>query len=397
MAPFAFNDFIKAAPDIPEELQAAFSAEDIASFHASLEGYRPTPLHRLDNLAASLNLSKIYVKDESYRFDLEAFKVLGASYAIYRFLKAELSGSEDPALFLDTILRDGPGGELAERYTFCTATDGNHGRAVAWTARRLYQKAVIYMPKGTVKARVENIRREGARVHVIDGDYDEAVRKIASDADKNGWQIISDTAWPGYTTIPAWIMAGYTTMFREIDEASGNGDDSGFDAVFMQSGVGSFAAAGAWYYNFHYGPGRPRIISVEPNQAACLLESIVIGKGELTTSRGSSQTIMAGLNCGTPSYLAWPVLRDGVDLFMSMGDDYAERAMRQYYYPEGDDPHIISGESGAAGLGALTALMTDREFRDARDRLELGPGSRILLFNTEGATDPDNFSRVVVS
>jgi diaminopropionate ammonia-lyase len=167
------------------------------------------------------------------------------------------------------------------------------------------------------------------------------------------------------------------------------------DFVFMQGGVGSFAAAGGWYYAHRYGDRRPRLISVEPDEAACLMESIQTDDGRLITSAGSLRTIMAGLNCGTPSYLAWPLLRDSLDLFLTITDDYSVQAMRRYYYPIGDDPHIISGESGAAGLGALIALLNDKNLSGARRKSGINSESRILLFNTEGATDPENFERVI--
>ena len=392
---FEYNRFIASAPVWDKQFVGAFSDDDIGALHKVLPGYQPTPTFRLPALAGMLGVKDIRVKDESYRFDLNAFKVMGASYAVYRFLKSEWESQGDSVFDVREIMNAGPGGPWAGRYTLCTATDGNHGRAVAWTARRLFQKAVIYMPKGTVRARVDNIRKEGAEVQVIDGNYDDAVRKIAADAEKNGWQVISDTAYSGYMTVPGWIMAGYTTMFKEMEPIIHGPETAEVDFVFMQGGVGSFAAAGVWYYFSRYRSRRPRLISVEPTEAACLLESSRTEGGEIITSKGSLRTIMAGLNCGTPSLMAWPIIRDGIDLFLAITDDYAVRAMRQYYYPYGDDPHIVSGESGAAGLGALIALMRDKNLRAAREKLGIGPQSRILLFNTEGATDPAHFAQVV--
>jgi diaminopropionate ammonia-lyase len=392
---FAYNRFRQSSPDWPDELTAAFSAEDILPLHRSLPGYHPTPVVRLPALAESLSVKDIIVKDESHRFDLKAFKVMGASYAIYRFLKDVWHSETDERFDIKSIIDGGPDGPWAGRYTFCTATDGNHGRAVAWTAKRLFQRAVIYMPKGTVPARIRNIEKEGARVEIVDGTYDEGVRRIAEDAETHGWQVISDTAYPGYTTIPKYIMAGYTTMFREMETEIHADSEPGVDFIFLQAGVGSFAAAAAWYYVSRYGPRRPKMISVEPVEAACMLASISTQDGTMTTSHGSFRTIMAGLNCGTPSISAWPFLRDGFDLIMAVTDDYAIDAMRRYYHPLPGDQRIISGESGAAGLAALLALMNDNGLRDARDALGLGPDSRILLFNTEGDTDPDHFARVV--
>jgi diaminopropionate ammonia-lyase len=396
MCRYCHNRFRKEKPSWDDRDYDTFAHDDILDFHRSLAEYRPTPIIRLPALACKLGVKNIYVKDESYRFGLNAFKVLGASYAIYLFMKQAWEEKYDSFFDIQAVMDDGPKGKWAGRYTFCTATDGNHGRAVAWTAKKFYQKAVIYMPKGTASARIENIRAEGSDVHIIDGTYDDAVRQIVVDAAKNGWQVISDTAYKDYITIPGWIMAGYTTMFKEMEPENHTPDIPNVDYVFMQAGVGSFAAAGTWYYVNRYGKKRPQLISVEPIEAACMLESISSKNGRLTTSHGSFNTIMAGLNCGTPSLLAWPIIREGIDLFLAISDNYAINGMRQYYYPLGDDPHIVSGESGAAGLAALTALMTDDNLQEAKEKLGLNSKSRILLFNTEGATDPVNFEKVIL-
>ncbi len=390
-----YNRFRQSSPIWPDDMTVAFFADDILSLHRSLTGYQPTPVVRLPALARSLGVKDIIVKDESHRFDLKAFKVLGASYAIYRFLKDAWEKELNEAFDIGRIMDDGPGGRWAGRYTFCTATDGNHGRAVAWTSRGLFQKAVIYMPAGTVPARIRNIEKEGARVEIIDGTYDEAVRRAAADADEHGWQVISDTAYPGYTTVPKYIMAGYTTMFREMEPDIHPDSEPGVDFVFLQAGVGSFAAAAAWYYVNRYGSRRPKLISVEPAEAACMQESISTPDGSMVVSHGSFRTIMAGLNCGTPSLTAWPFMRDAFDLFLAIPDEYAVEAMRRYYHPLPGDQRIISGESGAAGLAALLALLNDDRLHNVRNMLGLGPHSRIFLFNTEGDTDPEHFARVI--
>jgi diaminopropionate ammonia-lyase len=392
MCRYSFNRFKRENPKWDDPEFAAFH-DDVTAFHRLLPGYRPTPLVALPALARALGVKAIWVKDESYRMGLSAFKVLGASYAIYRFLKGEWESQREKPFNIGDILKAGADSPIASKYRFCTATDGNHGRAVAWTAKRLFQKSVIYMPKGTVPSRIQNIESEGARVEIIDGTYDDAVHKMAEDAAKNGWEVIADTAYPGYMTIPGWIMAGYLTMFTEMEPEIHPQAAPDVDVVFMQAGVGSFAAAGTWYYVNRYGADRPKLISVEPVEAACLLESIE--KGTVTSSRGSFKTIMAGLNCGTLSLLAWPIIRDGMDMMMAISDRYAIQAMRRFYRPDGDDPHIISGESGAAGLGALLALVQDKNLHEAQEKLDIGPKSRILLFNTEGATDPAHFEKVI--
>lgn len=393
MCQYSFNPLPNTDSALPVADFTAFEAGDVESFHQSIPGYAPTPLISLPGLARKLGVGQIWVKDEAHRFGLKAFKGLGASYAIYRFIKQCWEQQfgvqfETANLYQPELLKP------LNLPVFCTATDGNHGRAVAWFSRLIGHQAVIYMPNNTVPARIDNIREEKAAVVVVDGDYDEAVRLAARDAEQNGWQVISDTSYPGYTQIPRWIMAGYTTMFEEINREHDSGDAAAFDVVLLQSGVGSFTAAAAWYYGRRLGSDRPQLISVEPTDADCLLESIKYGHGEIKSTRGHLRSIMAGLNCGTPSLVAWPLIARGMDCFISIADRYAETAMRRYYYPEPGDRQLVSGESGSAGLAGLIALLNDENLAGARQKLRLNRQSRILLFNTEGDTDPDNFSKV---
>jgi diaminopropionate ammonia-lyase len=260
MKDFVKNRFRSHYPTWDKSLTGEFESSDIIKVHRLLEEYSPTPLLHLPNLAESLGLRQILVKDEANRFGLKAFKALGASYAVYRFICNEFKKSNlappTPESFYSKNEIIQP-----EKYTFCTATDGNHGRGVAWTASKLKQKAVIYMPKNTVPARIENIRKTRAEVHVVDGDYDDAVSICQSEADKYGWQIISDTSWPGYETIPVWIMAGYVTIFQEIDQRLS--DSKRIDCFIVQGGVGALAAAASWYYNTTHKAGDMKIISIE--------------------------------------------------------------------------------------------------------------------------------------
>ncbi|UCE24261.1 MAG: diaminopropionate ammonia-lyase [Candidatus Zixiibacteriota bacterium] len=387
------NPYLTDSPFWIQQEYRAFECDDIQSFHRSIPGYQPTPLVRLPALAERLGVAELSIKDESHRLGLKAFKAMGASYAIYRFIKQRWERQLGVQFEAANLFDPGAISQLDLR-PFCTATDGNHGRAVAWFSRLTGQRAVIYIPTGTVRARIDNIRGEGAQVTVIDGDYDETVRRMATDAERNGWHVISDTSYPGYTQIPAWIMAGYTTMFREITEARlMSGHRHHFTHVFVQAGVGSFAASAAWYYTHQ--DCRPNLVAVEPTQADCLMASIRHGDGQPQVSRGNSQTIMAGLNCGTPSLIAWPLIRDSYSLFLTISDDYVKKAMRQYYYPEGADSRIISGESGAAGLAAVLALLENKNLIRAKQDLNLNSDSRVLLFNTEGDTDPENFATIV--
>jgi diaminopropionate ammonia-lyase len=395
MCEILINPFRQAVPSWEAEIKQGFSGSPAGKFHRLLPEYKPTPLVTLPNLAEKLSIGSIFVKDESFRFGLKAFKVLGASYAIYRFLKQQWGGSRGKPLDIKDFLNDSEYRRLRGFFTFCTATDGNHGRAVAWTARKFSQRAVIYMPAGTVPARVKNIEAEGARVIIIDGDYDAAVKQAANDAAKHHWIVISDTAYEGYLEIPKFIMAGYITMFQEMEKSLHKANEAGIDLVILQGGVGSFAAAAVWYYVNRYDARRPKIICVEPAEAACLFASVKSPGGKLSLASGNFKTMMAGLNCGTPSLLAWPILRTGVDAFLTISDDFAAKAMRLLYHPIGDDPRITSGESGAAGMGALVALLRNQKLAQARGILGINSKSRILIFNTEGDTDPENFKRVV--
>ena len=245
---------------------SAFANEDILKFHASIDGYEPTKVHVLDGLAKKLGVKSIYVKDESTRFGVNAFKPLGASYCIFRFLK-ERWENEFKSEFSITDFRNPEKMKRLGTFTFCAATDGNHGRAVAWTARMLNQKAVIYMPLATAESRIANIKAEGAEAVLVDGTFDECVRRVDADARENGWIIISDTAYDGYMYYPRYIMAGYSTIFREIDNIVNMPEHCKADIIILQAGVGGLAAAGTWYYTEKYGANRPQIICLEPVKA----------------------------------------------------------------------------------------------------------------------------------
>ncbi len=348
-------------------------------FHRRLPGYLPTPLLSLPGLARDLGIGAVMLKDESRRFGLNAFKVLGAAYAVERWIRTHCR----------------PGGPPAGAITFTTATDGNHGRALAWAARRRGQNSAVFVPASIAPARLINIGREGAEVVVADGDYDEAVRLAKQESAAHGWTLISDTSWPGYEEIPPWIVEGYTTLFAEVDEARDEAGLSELDIVFVQGGVGSLAWAAVRYYCRAEAPRPPLLVVVEPVEADCLLESITSPKGELRSTQGSQNTIMAGLNCGTPSFLAWPWLRSGADLFLAVDDDFAVAAMRRLARPLAGDPPVVAGEAGAAGLAGLMALCTEGEMVGARSALGLSARSAVLVINTEGDTDPENYARLV--
>lgn len=392
---FSFNQFMKPEPNWSGQQFAFLDTDDMMDFHRSIEGYTPTPLKKLPLIAEILGVGEVYVKDESLRFGIQAFKAFGASYAIYRFLKSQWETRfKDKGTFGPESFRDPEALARLGAFTFCAATDGNHGRAVAWTANKLKQRAIIYMPDNTAQSRIDNIEKEGAEVVLAPGTFDDCVERCAADAAKNNWQAISDTAYPGYMEIPKYIMLGYTSIFNEIENQGllNARDEAGIDMVLLPAGVGGIAAAGTSYYVRRYGKHRPKMICVEPSDCDCFLESVKYGNGKALPTRGNSESIMAGLNCGIPSPLAWPIIRDGMELFLAVTDDYAMGAMRAYH-KEG----VIAGESGAAGLAGLMALVNAPELSEARKKIPLNSGSRILLINTEGDTDPINYRRIVLS
>ncbi|NMB90216.1 MAG: diaminopropionate ammonia-lyase [Chloroflexi bacterium] len=278
---------------------------------------------------------------------------------------------------------------------FAAATDGNHGRGVAWSATQMGFKSVIYVHKLTSLARIRNIENNGARVVVVDGNYDDAVRQVYHDAQANGWEVISDTAWPGYEDIPRWVMQGYQTLLSEAQEQLAGQGLSGPTHVFVQAGVGSLAAATLGFYHNLAGSRRPLSVVVEPTKAACLYQSALAGDGRPHSVGGDLDTIMAGLACGDPNPLAWQVLHDCADVFAACPDYVAAKGMRVYAVPLKDDPFIVSGESGAVTLGALMFLMEYSRAAELRARLDLGPDTQVLLINSEGNTSPDDFRQVV--
>lgn len=364
-------------------------AERARAFHRSFPMYAPTPLVRLDALARRLRLGAVYVKDESRRFGLNAFKVLGGSYAIARHIAAalgrDISQMSHAALLSDAVR------EALGQTTFFTATDGNHGRGVAWAARELGQKAVVFMPRGTKPVRMQNIRALGAKVTIEDVNYDACVRMADEHASRTpGGVLVQDTAWPGYEQMPLWVMQGYGTMAAEAAEQMGRRPTH----IFLQAGVGSMPGAVQGYFAGLYPENPPRVTVVEASAAACLYESARAGDGRPRSVGGDLATMMAGLACGVPNPIAFDVLKNHAFAFAACPDWVGAMGMRVLGAPLEEDERVISGESGAAGLGLLYALMTGRA-EGLREALGLDETSVVLLFSTEGDTDPDNYRRVV--
>ncbi|MFD2370815.1 diaminopropionate ammonia-lyase [Brevibacillus sp. GCM10020057] len=379
------------------QLPAYLSPEACAkahAFHRSFAQYRPTPLVSLPALAQELGVAHLLVKDESWRFGLNAFKGLGVTYAMACCLCEKAGRPVEEASF--EMLRSEEVRRQIGSVTFVTATDGNHGRAVAWAARQLGQKSVVYMPKGASDQRVAAIREAGAEVHVINGNYDEAVRLAEKVARERGWQVMQDTAWEGYTTIPAWIMQGYTTMAAEaLGQLAEQFPGKRPTHVFLQAGVGSMAAAVLAWLVQQLGPDYPVTIIAEPHAAACMYLSAQSEGLKAQTAPGDLQTIMAGLACGEPNPLAWGILRDFADAFVSCPDHVAATGMRMLAAPPGSDPRIVSGESGAIGVGLLAAIMQKDEGRLLKKQLGLCKDSVVLCFSTEGDTDREQYRRIV--
>ena len=375
----------------PTATVEAFSDGAVAAvrpFQTALAGYAPTPLLHLDALAGCLGLAGLSVKDESRRFGLNAFKVLGASYAVGCLAARRLG------LPLAAVAAAGRPAGL-DGLVLATATDGNHGRAVAWAARQMGLGCVVRMPKGSSPSRLANIRAEGAVADILEMNYDQAVAATAAEAAAHGWELVQDTAWDGYEETPLRIMQGYTTMVEEVRDQLAQAVRPAPTHVFLQAGVGSLAGAILGRLVARQGSVRPRVVVVEAAAADCLFRSARHGKGGPVTVAGDLATIMAGLACGQPSATAWPILRDYANAFVSCPDQLAARGMRILGNPLGRDPAVVSGESGAVTLGLVAQIMTDPALAALRQALDLGPASRVLLFSTEGDTDPARYRDIV--
>ena len=364
------------------------------AFHESFPQYTVTPLTKLEKMADMLGLGEVYIKDESYRFGLNAFKVLGGSFAMARYI-AQQTGKDVSELPYNVLTSDALKEEFGQA-TFFTATDGNHGRGVAWAANKLGQKAVVLMPKGTTQTRLNNILAEGATATIEEYNYDECVRMANDMAMKteNGI-MVQDTAWDGYEEIPAWIMQGYGTMAMEAyDQLQDYGCERPTH-VFIQAGVGSLAGAVQGYFANRYPENPPKVVVVEAEAAACLYKGASVGDGSIQIVDGDMVTIMAGLACGEPNTISWDILKNHVDTFIATPDWVAAKGMRMLAAPIKGDKPVTSGESGAAPFGTLACIMMMDEYKELRDHLGLDENSKVLLFSTEGNTDPERYESIV--
>ncbi len=356
-----------------------------SELHRLLPAYAPTPLRDAPLTAKRLGVGRVSVKDESSRFGMPAFKILGASYAVYRALNRYLGREENRVWESLAAWRTALSPFRPLR--LATATDGNHGRAVARMARLLGLEARIFVPTGAAPTRLEAIAGEGAEVVMVDGSYDEAVGLAAEEANER-CLVISDTAWEGYTDVPQWVIDGYSTMFNEIDFAITEQGLPSPNVMAVQIGVGALAAAMVRHYRQRGQTSAPVIVGVEPTDAACVLESVEAG--QILSLEGAQHSIMAGLNCGTPSPIAWGPMVTGIDAYVAVDDEWAMEAMRTLA-----EDGIVSGESGAAALAGLLAIREDAMFEAVRETIPFHPKSHLLVISTEGATDPVAYQRIL--
>lgn len=372
--------------------QQAFSAEkgeEVLRFHTSFPEYSETPLVSLINLAAELGVGSIAVKDESYRFGLNAFKGLGGSYCIANYI-AGILGCDISELDYEKITSPEVK-EIIKDITFVTTTDGNHGRGIAWTASKLGVGAKVFMPKVSTQERLENIKALGADAEITVFNYDDAVRHAKDYAEKHGWPLVQDTAWEGYEEIPSWIMQGYLTMIVESVKAL----DTAPTHVFLQAGVGAMSGAVTGFLANYYGEDKPVITIVEPDKADCIYETAVAADGEIHSVSGDLDTIMAGLACGEPCTIGWDMLSAYADFFVSIPDNLAAKGMRILASPMAGDSAMVSGESGAAPFGFVCEVLQNKEMADIKEAIGLDENSRILFISTEGDTDKESYKRVV--
>jgi diaminopropionate ammonia-lyase len=382
------NNFLADKKTLTYEDYHLFTGgQEVLRYHKTFKEYSKTPLHSLKNYAKEIGVKNVYVKDESLRFGLNAFKVLGASYAIGKLLAKKLDKDISDITF-DYLKSEEVRKEIKD-VVLSAATDGNHGRGVAWTANRLGLKSVIYMPKGTTENRLNNIKELDAEALITDVYYDDTVRIISKLSKENGWEIIQDTAWEGYEDVPKWIMEGYSTIGNEIIEDL----EEAPTHIFLQAGVGAFAGVMTCFFSYIYRDNPPKFILVEPEKADCFYKSAINNK--LTNIKGELETIMAGLACGEPNPMAYEIISKYCDVFLAVEDEITRKGVRILGNPILDDKKIISGESGAVGIGALNDIMSNPKHINLKEELNLNEDSRVLIISTEGNTDPEVYNKIL--
>lgn len=360
-------------------------AEEAERFLVARRNHAETPLHALPAMAAELGVGSVHVKDEGFRLGLGSFKALGGSYAVIRLVLEEVQKRLGRGVDISD-LHAPEVAAVAAGMTFACATDGNHGRSVAQGAQLVGARSVIFVHSGVSDERVAAIARFGAEMVRVDGSYDQSVVEAARVAAERGWKVVSDTSWPGYERIPGLVMQGYTVMVREALRHLSQPPTH----VFLQAGVGGFAAAVAGHLAILFGEPRPTVVVVEPARAACIYTTAKAGHPVKIAH--DAPTVMAMLECYEASPLAWRVLERVADAFMTVDEEDAVTVMNRLARPSGGDPAIVSGESGGAGLAGLIRAVSAEHMRSA---LGLDAGSRVLVINTEGATDPGRYAELV--
>ncbi|MBL0402641.1 diaminopropionate ammonia-lyase [Microvirga aerilata] len=378
-------NYRKPLDPVDAETLGVKAAEEVERYLAHRENHAPTPLHSLPALAVELGVGAIHIKDEGSRLGLGSFKALGGSYTVIRLVLEE-AGRQLGRIVDIAELRTPEVRAIASGMTFACATDGNHGRSVAQGAQLVGARAAIFVHSGVSDERVAAIARFGAQMIRAEGTYDDSVAEAARVAAEKGWIVVSDTSWPGYERIPGLVMQGYTAMVREALRQLPERPTH----VFVQAGVGGVAAAVAGHLALSLGNLRPTFVVVDPARAACLFETARAGH-PVKIDHGEP-TVMAMLECYEPSLVAWRVLSRVADAFMTVDEEDAIAAMNCLARPVGNDPAIVAGESGGAGLAGLIRAAADPRIRVA---LNLDEASRVFVINTEGATDPERYTELV--
>lgn len=379
------HDYRKALDPADAETLSVAEAREVERFLGFRQGHKPTPLVSLPALARELRVGAIRIKDEGHRLGLRSFKALGGSYAVIRLVLEEAGKQLGRKVDISEV-QSPEVKAVAEKITVSCATDGNHGRSVAQGAQLVGANCAIFVHSGVSDERIAAIASFGAKMIRVEGNYDDSVAEATRTAEANGWTTVSDTSWPGYERVPSLVMQGYTALMsealREMPEPPTH--------AFVQAGVGGIAAAVAGHFSVLYGDKRPFLTVVDPARAACLFESAKAGRA-VKVEHGEA-TVMAMLECYEPSLVAWRILSRAADAFMTVDEEDAISVMNRLARPTGGDPAVVAGESGGVGLAALIKVAKDEKLRAAAGLTET---SRIFLINTEGATDPALYEKLV--
>lgn len=377
-------DHRKPLDPVDAETLSVAAAGEVERHLSYRENHTETPLHALPAMAAELGIGAIHVKDEGHRLGLGSFKALGGAYAVFRLVLEEASKQLRRPVDIAELNNPEVRAVAAEMTVAC-ATDGNHGRSVAQGAQLAGARAAIFVHARVSDERVAAIARFGATMIRVEGTYDDSVTEAARVAQKEGWTVVSDTSWPGYERIPGLVMQGYTVIIREALRELAEPPTH----VFVQAGVGGIAAAAAGYLANALGDQRPTFVVVDPARAACIFETARAGHPVKVVH--GEPTVMAMLECYEPSPIAWRVLSRVADGFMTVEDEEAIAVMNRLARPAGKDPAIVSGESGGVGLAGVIRVAADPA---VRKQLGLDATSRVLVINTEGATDPERYAEL---